>query len=130
MTSKFAILTVASVALLSCGAPTDGCGCEPHPPYRGYVVGFVTKGNSPVVDARVSALIWGTCQDPGYEQVQGRLGTQGDTAGHYRFELASRRADTICAQLVAYAGSDSIVRDPISVITGRDDSVRIDFAFP
>ena len=58
-----------------------------------------------------------------------------DSTGRYRFALYTHRPDTLCARLVARAGTDSTVRDSVSVPIPTlefavEDTVRVDFVLP
>lgn len=129
MLDKLGFITFTVCALLACDATTS-CGCSP-PIYEADIQGFVTNNTGPVVDARVTAVISSTaCQGAAVEQVYASRDTTVDSTGRYRFIIATGRADTLCARLVAHAGSDSLVRDQVSVVTPSYDSVRVDFTFP
>jgi len=131
MTSRFRTITCMAVALLACGTPTGGCSCSPPRNYEATLVGVVISGNGPVVDAEVTAAIFSAdCQAASREPVYAQRHDTVDSNGHYRFFLQTRRPDTLCARLVAHAGTDSVVRDQVPVITPGTDSVHVDFLFP
>jgi len=131
MTGRFWTITSMAVALLACGTPTGGCGCSPPPNYEAALVGLVTNGNGPAVDAEVTAAIFSAdCQAASRGPVYAQRHDTVDSNGHYRFFLQTQRPDTLCARLVAHAGTDSLVRDQVPVITPGTDSVHVDFTFP
>jgi hypothetical protein len=129
MLDKLGFITFTVCALLACDAST-GCGCSPAI-YEAGIQGFVTNNTGRVVDARVTAVISSAaCQGAAVEPVYASRDTTVDSTGRYRFIIATGRADTLCARLVAHAGSDSLVHDQVSVVTPSFDSVRVDFTFP
>lgn len=130
MVYKIGFITLTVACLLACDAST-GCGCSPTA-YEAEILGFVTNNAGPVVDARVTAVISSSdCQDAAVEPVYASRATTVDSTGRYRFSVGTPRADTLCARLVAHAGSDSVVHERVPVVvTPSYDSVRVDFTFP
>lgn len=130
MSKNVGFIAFTVVALLACRT-TTGCGCSPPISYEADIVGFVMNGGGPVVSARVTTVISSSdCHAASVEPVTAMRETTVDSTGRYRFTVETRRADTLCARLVAHAASDSVVHERVPVITSHYDSVRIDFTFP
>ena len=131
VTGKRAVTAILFVILLACGTPTGGCSCSPLT-YQIHFVGFVTKNQAPVTGTRVTASVLDTdCQSTaGALAYLAPNGAVIDSTGHYRFELQTWRPDTLCARLVARAGTDSAVRDSVRVQIPSVDTVRVDFTLP
>jgi len=131
MPSSRLFVSIALAAFLACATPTGGCSCSP-PNYQIHFVGFVTNTGGAVVGARVKASVFDVdCHSaPGSVAYLAPDGSLTDSTGHYRSELQTSFADTLCARLVARTASDSSVRDSVSVRIPSADTVRVDLTFP
>ncbi|MFL5404064.1 MAG: hypothetical protein ACJ8BF_14770 [Gemmatimonadales bacterium] len=134
MTYRTGWLLAAAVAGLSCGAPTDGCGCPPAVAAARLFGRVETTSGTPVDKAMIFAYVANESGCVRHTDADG----VGETApdGSYGFDLVYPDSGSICV-LVAFrtpTGS-SLTSSPDQSVTlafrfsGRPDSARADAIF-
>jgi hypothetical protein len=120
-------VAIAATLLVACQEPT--CACPPAV-YQIRFIGSVTRGGSPITDARVAAIF--TSEDCRFGETDPINPNEDlvNAGGHYEFVALMSRPGPRCARLVARWPGDSAMRDSIRVVAPSRDAVVVDFDLP